>query len=241
MLRMTFIIVVGFPLVVYYTLKLIYYDKHISKYTEEQRYSLAQRVINLVMKFGLIQTEVIGTENLPATGGYIMFPNHQGKFDTLGIIHGHDLPCTVMIDKKKSYSLVVKQILNIIRASRLDKTSIKTQFGTIMEVIERVKKGARYIIYPEGGYENNGNELQEFLPGAFKCATKSKCPIVPVVIIDSFKVFGLKSIKPVQTKVFFLEPLYYEEYSSMTTTDISNKVRDLISTKLHNEINQTES
>ena len=126
MLRMTFIIVVGFPLVVYYTLKLIYYDKHISKYTEEQRYSLAQRVINLVMKFGLIQTEVIGTENLPATGGYIMFPNHQGKFDTLGIIHGHDLPCTVMIDKKKSYSLVVKQILNIIRASRLDKTSIKT-------------------------------------------------------------------------------------------------------------------
>ena len=232
MLRMIFIITIGLPLVIYYTLKLIYYDKHVSKYSEEERYSLAQRVVYLIMKFGLIKTEIHGTENLPTEGGYIMFPNHQGKFDTLGIIHGHDLPCTVMIDKKRSYSLVVNQFLNIIKASRLDKTSIKNQFETILEVIEQVKNGTRYIIFPEGGYENNGNELQEFLPGAFKCATKSKCPIVPVVLIDSFRVFGIKSIKPIKTKVFFLEPIYYEEYCNMKTADIADRVKTLISEKL---------
>ena len=34
--------------------------------------------------------------------------------------------------------------------------------------VKEVSEGRRYVIFPEGGYDNNKNELQEFKHGAFK-------------------------------------------------------------------------
>ena len=38
-----------------------------------------------------------GMENLPKEGGYVMFPNHQGKYDALGIVYTHKKPCTIPV------------------------------------------------------------------------------------------------------------------------------------------------
>lgn len=40
------------------------------------------------------------------------------------------------------------------------------------------------------------------------CSVKSKTPIVPVALIDSYKVFGVNSLKKVNTQVHFLEPKF---------------------------------
>ena len=47
---------------------------------------MMRHCIDLMNKSGKITTEACGLENLPETGGYIMYPNHQGKYDLLGII-----------------------------------------------------------------------------------------------------------------------------------------------------------
>ena len=39
-----------------------------------------------MMHNGRIKTESHGQELLPKEGGYVMYPNHQGKYDTLGIM-----------------------------------------------------------------------------------------------------------------------------------------------------------
>ena len=62
-----------------------------------------------------------------------------------------------------------------------------------------------------------GNEMLEFKGGSFKAATKAKCPIVPVALIDSFKPFDTNSIAPVTVLVHFLKPLYYDDYKDMKT------------------------
>lgn len=48
--------------------------------------------------------------------------------------------------------------------------------------------------------------------GAFKSAMKAKAPIVPVAIVDSWKVFDLWSLRKVKTEVFYLKPMLYDEY-----------------------------
>ena len=48
----------------------------------------------------------------------------------------------------------------------------------------------------------------EFKGGSFKAATKSKCPIVPVALIDSYKAFDTGSVKKLIVQVHFLEPIY---------------------------------
>lgn len=68
---------------------------HPQRYTEEQRYSLVQHAIYLMNKTGKINTVETGAENLPKQGGYMMYPNHQGKYDVLGIMYTHKSPCSL--------------------------------------------------------------------------------------------------------------------------------------------------
>ena len=177
---------------------------------------------------GFIRTDIYGKENLPGEGGYVMYANHQGKYDALGIISGHEKPCTVLIDDKRSHQIITSQFVDLLKGTRLDKTNMKAQLQTILNIVNEVKNGRRYIIFPEGGYDHNRNEVHEFLPGAFKCAIKSKSPIIPVALIDSYKPFELNSLKPVKTQVHFLEPLFYDDYKEMTSKEIADLIREKI-------------
>ena len=54
---------------------------------------------------------------------------------------------------------------------------------------------------------------------------KARCPIVPCALIDSFIPFDENSIRSVTVKIFYLKPMYYEEYKDMKTTQIAEEVR----------------
>lgn len=228
MLRICFVVIISLPFVLFYIGKAGYMDKHDERYTEEQRYEVARRAVSIMQKNGFIHTNVYGEENLPDEGGYVMYANHQGKYDALGIISSHQNPCTIMIDEKRSHLPITDQFITLLKGSRLDKTNMKNQLRTILNVADEVRSGRRYIIFPEGGYDHNKNEVHDFLPGAFKCAIKSQSPIIPVALVDSYKPFGINSLKPVTTQVHFLPPIYYEEYKEMTSKEISDLTRNRI-------------
>ncbi len=228
MLRLVYVILASLPFVIYYILRCHYVIAHLDNYTEQERYSMVQRMIRIMKKNGKIETMIFGTENLPQEGGYVMYPNHQGKYDALGIIHAHETPCTFLIDEKRSDLPFASQFSKLLKASKLDKTNIRSAIHTITEIASQVKEGRRYIVFPEGGYEDNSNDVEAFKPGAFKCSVRSKTPIVPVALIDSYKVFGINSLKKIKTQVHFLTPIYYEEYASMSTAEIASLVQKRI-------------
>ena len=67
-----------------------------------------------------------------------------------------------------------------------------------------------------------------FKAGSFKCALKSKAPIIPVALIDSYKVFNSFTLGRVTTQVHYLRPLLYEEYKNLKTVDIAKIVQERI-------------
>lgn len=237
MLRLGYVIIVSLPFVIWYICKAHYIVHHEEKYTEEQRYRMARRCISIMMRNGRIVTTSSGQEHLPEEGGYVMYSNHQGKYDTLGIMASHPKPCTIVMDAYRSKLPIVDSFIDLVKGSRLDKTDMKKQLKTMMKISDEVKDGRRYIVFPEGGYDNNRNTLQEFMPGAFKCAVKAKVPIVPVAIIDSYKPFGINSLRKVRTQVHFLEPIFYEEYGEMTTPQIAAMVKERISETVERQVN----
>lgn len=90
------------------------------------------------------------------------------------------------------------------------------------------------MLFPEGGYaKDQRNRLGTFKAGCFKIVLKSKVPIVPVAIIDSYKVFNSWQLTPVTTQVHFLEPIYYEEYKDMRTPQIADMVKERIQKKIN--------
>lgn len=210
--------------------KMRYQANHPEKYSEQKRYNLVRHAITLMKRSGRIHTRSYGEENLPKEGGYVMFSNHQGKYDALGIMISHKEPCSFVMDKNKSNTILVREIVDLVQGKRLDKSDVRQALTIINEVAQEVKEGRKYIFFPEGGYEfNNKNIIGTFKPGSFKCAVKAKAPIVPVALIDSYKVFNSFSFGKVTTQVHFLKPLCYEEYKGLKTLEIARIVKERIS------------
>ena len=94
------------------------------------------------------------------------------------------------------------------------------------------KRGRMLAMYLVGGLMGNeklkskmGNKMNEMKGGSFKCAVKAKAPIVPCALIDSFVPFDGNSIRKVTVKIFYLKPMYYDEYKDMSTLEIAAEVR----------------
>lgn len=206
---------------------------HPEKYSETERYELARHVVALMKNTGGIRTQAFGIENLPKEGGYMMYPNHQGKYDALGIIYTHRSPCSLVMDRAKSNTILVREFVDLVQGKRLDKNDVRQALSVINEVSQEVKAGKRYILFPEGGYEfNNRNHVCDFKAGSFKIALKTKAPVIPVALIDSYKVFNSFKLGPVTTQVHYLKPILYEEYVHLKTQEIANLVRDRIQEKI---------
>ncbi|MCM1087694.1 MAG: 1-acyl-sn-glycerol-3-phosphate acyltransferase [Muribaculaceae bacterium] len=223
MLRFIQVILCNLPRA-YMIPKMSYMAKHPEKYTEEECYAYASKAVRRMVRTGHIKTEAYGTENLPKEGGYVMFPNHQGKYDALGIVYTHKKPCSIVIDDAKSHVVLTTQFIELLHGKRLIKDDPRQTVKLMRTVSEEVAAGRRYIIFPEGSYCHNHNQVQEFKPGCFKSAMRVKAPIVPVVLIDSYKVFEIWSVKKVKTQVHYLPAIYAKDYQGMTTAEVSDMV-----------------
>lgn len=236
MLRLFYVIFVSLPYELYYIYKARCISRNREKHTEEECYRIARKCIRIMMRNGRIETKAYGTELLPSEGGYVMYSNHQGKYDTLGIMSAHKKPCTIVMDAFRSKLPIANSFVDLVNGSRLDKSDMKKQMKTVLKIAEEVRNGRRYIVFPEGGYDRNRNDLQEFLPGSFKCATKYGMPIVPVAIIDSYKVFGINSLRKVKTQVHFLNPIFADEYRDMNTREIAELVKERIAAVMERQL-----
>ena len=228
MLRFYLVIIFSIPLIAYYIIKAKYYYEHEELYDEVKCYKLANDIINSLKKRARIDTIAIDDDKLPEEGGYIMYSNHQGKYDALGIMSVHEKPCSVVMDAERSKMLLADQVVDLVRGKRLERNNMKQQMEELKSLTEEARAGKKFIYFPEGGYDHNGNKLQDFRAGAFKCAKNAQVPIVPVAIYDSHLPFDFNSLRKVTTQVCFLDPLYYEDYCDMNTQEIAKLVKQRI-------------
>lgn len=215
-------------LVPYMWIRLCYHASHVDKYKEEQHYELLKYITHRANKGGNVTIDAYGVENIPDENGFMFFPNHQGLYDVLAILDVCPKPFSVVAKKKIANIQFLKQVFACMKAYMIDRDDIKQSLQVIINVTNEVKKGRNYLIFPEGTRSKNGNELLEFKGGSFKAATKAKCPIIPVALIDSFKPFDTNTTSQVTVQVHFLKPLYYEDYKDMNTKEIAALVRERI-------------
>ena len=134
-------------------------------------------------------------------------------------------PLSVISKKEVANIPLLRSVFKINKAIFIDREDIKQSMQVIMKVAEEVSAGKNFVIFPEGTRSKKGNIVGEFKGGSFKAATKAKCPIVPVALIDSFKPFDTNSLEKVTVQVHVLKPLAYEEYKDMKTVEIAEEVK----------------
>ncbi len=195
------------------------------KISYEQAFQCIKAVTKKANRAGRVTIETYGLENIPKEDGFIFFPNHQGLFDVLVFLDSCPRPFSFVIKKEASNIILLKQIVRALGAYAMDRDDIRQSMKVISAVTEDVKQGKNFLIFAEGTRSRQGNQLLEFKGGSFKSATKAKCPIVPCALIDSFKPFDEKSIRPVTVKLIYMPPIYYEEYKDMKTVEIAEEVK----------------
>lgn len=208
--------------------KLCHYAKHTDDYSYEEKYKHIQYMFGKVITSGNVDMKVYGKENIPEEDGFIIYGNHQGLFDVIAVVDTCDKPLAAVLKKELCNIPLLKQVVACTKSQPMDREDIKQSLQVILNVTKEVKEGRNYLIFPEGTRSKNGNNMNEFHSGSFKCATKSKATIVPVAFVDCHKVLDQKGSKPLAVQVHYLKPIPYEEYKDMNTVELSTMVHDRI-------------
>ena len=216
--------------------KLCNYAKHTDAYPEAEKWSHIQHILRLAIKGGNIDLQLTGLENIPAENGFMMYANHQGMFDVLAIAATCENPMGAVL-KKELYDIpFLHQIAVCTKSFAMDREDVRQSLTVIQNVTEEVKNGRNYLIFPEGTRSKQGNQMLEFHGGSFRCATKSKCPIVPIALVDSYKVLDQKGSAPVTVQLHYLKPIPYEEYAGMKPAEVAALVKQRIQEKIDESI-----
>lgn len=235
MKRIVIMFLKNFYILPYFLVRLLYVStskSYAKKYNEEEVFAFIKQITKHANWGGRVKIEAHGLENLPDKNGYVMFPNHQGLYDVLTMLDVHPHPFTVVMKKELMKIPLLKNIFLALKALELDREDVRQSMTVILEMAKQVQEGRNFVIFAEGTRSRNGNKLQEFKGGSFKGAVKAKCPIVPVALLDSYKVFDTNSIAPVTVQLYYLKPLYYEDYKDMKTVEIAKYVKEQIENKI---------
>ena len=228
MRRIILMVLYNMPFVPYWWWQLCHFAKHTDDIPEPDKYALLKKIVLHANKGGRVKIDVHGREHIPTEESFVFFPNHQGLFDVLAIIEACDQPFSVVAKKEVKDVPFLKQVFAIMKAKIMDREDVRQSLQVILDVTQEVKNGRNYLIFPEGTRSRRGNQVGDFKGGSFKCAVKAKAPIVPVALLNAFEPFDRNSIAPVTVQVHFLEPIPYEVYQSMKTTEIAEIVKTRI-------------
>lgn len=204
-----------------------------NKKTDQEMYDFSYKIVDFLRWLFSTKTDYTGLENLPSDGGFIMYANHQGKYDALGIILAIKKPFSILWDIRSAKQPITKQISKMMKCEVIDTSKKQNFIPSMQRIAENVKNGRPYLIFPEGGYTDNKNNLQEFQTGCFMTSVLSKSTVVPVVLYDSYKAMdGNKLFGKARTQVHFLEPITYQEYEAAGRKGLATIVKERMQQKL---------
>ena len=138
--------------------------------------------------FGLVfRTRVVGAENIPASGAFILAANHVSNWDPpfLGTFIDREV-CYMGKEElfKNPVMAWICRSLHVFPVKRgaADKTAIKT-------AVKILKDGKCFGIFPEGTRSKTG-KLGKAESGVSLIAAMTKAPIIPAAIVDTEKIFS---------------------------------------------------
>ena len=159
--------------------------------------------------------------------------NHQGDLDI--ILFFNELgPLKSIVAKKETEKIpVVSMWMRLIDCIFMDRGNPRQTLECIKKVQEWLEKGRSFVIFPEGT-RSQGPDMNEFKPGALRCAIKAKVPIVPFVIDGSYKTFEQQGyVKKADVNVSILPAIEPEEYEGLKTHELAAMVQQRIQDEIY--------
>ncbi|MEI7744849.1 MAG: lysophospholipid acyltransferase family protein [Chloroflexota bacterium] len=164
-------------------------------------FRLARLLVRIFIRV-VARVRLVGGENIPVSGGFVVATNHVGRIDAGLPYVVLDRPdVIVLVAEKYREVALTRMIANALRGIWVDR------FGADMTAVRaslrRLRAGGVLVIAPEGTRSATGSLLQA-RSGAGFLAAKSGMPVLPVAVTgsdDAAVSSGLKRLRRARVTV----------------------------------------
>lgn len=167
---------------------------------------------------------------------FVICPNHTSNLDIPAMCRLVKSNCSFMGKEELTGEAVTNFFFRTIDVP-VNRDSKMSSYRAYKKAIEKLHEGISMIIFPEGGIADDyPPHLQEFKNGPFKLAIESGTPILPVTILNSWRLMwdnGLKhGSRPGICHIFVHKPIATTGMGIDDADTLRDKVYDLIQQKL---------
>ena len=194
------------------------------------RFNLLKHWSKLVVRLSGIKLKVEGLEKIPTDETLYFVVNHQGSLDPFIIVATLPVPSTAVSKIENGKIPVLGPWFKNIEAIMLDRSNMRSALQMVKDATACLKNGRNVCIFPEGT-RSKSMRMGEMKPGAFKPAFNAQATIVPVTLVNTF-VIDVKGKQNMNAKAIYMDPMRYDEYKEMSTTELAEKVTAMIQENL---------
>lgn len=176
--------------------------------------------------------EVEGWEKIDPNRAYMFVANHTNMLD---------LPITGFFLQHYYKSLVKQELKHVpifrflLRVSSVpvDRSSAESRKHSTQIIVDKLKSGISFLIFPEGTRNKTDMPLKSFYSGAFKTAVMAQVPVVPMVYLDH------RGLQPVRGYRFYPGSIRVKILDPVETTGMTYEESDELQQKIYTLIEST--
>lgn len=183
------------------------------------------RWIGRTLLASLARVEVIGADNLPATGSVLLAPNHT---------HNIDGPMLwSLVDRPTSFFVKAEAFVGPIRPFLLHIGQIPVRRGTVERAplalaLETLAVGGSVGVFPEGS--RGTGDVAKVEHGIAYLAVRSGAPVVPIACAGTNVVLQRRSLRRPRVRVVIGTPVHIEAgaASRQAVADAAEQIREAL-------------
>lgn len=186
---------------------------------------------NRLMRLAGVTVTTTGRENIPAGRPCVFVANHRGNYDIPLMLTQLDKAHPLLSKAEADRIPLIRGWMRLLHCVFVDRTDTRASLAALHEAMDLVKRGYSMVIFPEGTrYKGEEGGIGEFKGGAFRIATKTGAPIVPVAISNSRALMEANGnlMKPGHVTVRILPPVETAGLSRAGIAALPGQVQELI-------------
>ena len=190
--------------------------------------------VDAIFTVARITVKTSGMEQTPQSGRFLLVCNHIDNIDPAFLLTCFRKSQLAFISKREVQQFfMVGQLMHKILCQLINRENDREALKTILKCIQIIKEDkASIAVFPEG-YIHPDKKLHHFRPGVFKIATKTRVPIVVCTLRDTPVVLNnFMHLKPSTVEVRLLQVIYPEEYESITTVELADRIYKMMAEDL---------
>jgi len=196
-------------------------------------YKINRSLSRNIVRFSGCDLEIIGEENIPKDQAALYVSNHQSYLDIPILVYVLNQPIGFVAKKELAKVPIIGKWIHFTESVFIDRKDIRQSLRAINEASKKIKDHHSMVIFPEGT-RSKSSEMNPFKPGSLKIAEKAKSLVVPVTVIDTYRLYEANNsrIRPGKVRVIISKPLPPQEKGQEKSSDNTLEVLHTIQENL---------